>query len=333
MKLLALFALAIFAASSFALMGSAGPANAVDNGTLGIRPATESDFFHLSLAPGSTIDRVAIVTNFTATPVTLLTYVVDGLTTVQGGFALNTQDSVPVSVGLWATLPAPSITVPAESQVEVPFSITVPFGSPPGDYVGGLIIQEPLEKGDVATAADGTAVRLDVIQRQGVRIYLNVAGTSVKKLEVGPLAWTQSGESVTVTLPISNTGNTTLHPTGDIAFSSLLGLNGSALFTVPESITPGSTVVLEGIIDTAKLIQLGQIDATVASEAPTVRATTGFVNIHWWVLVGLTVGVLALAYLIRRQILFTRRARAAFARETRAETRAQTRQPNSGRHV
>ncbi len=66
----------------------AGPATAVDNGALGIRPATESDFFHISLFPGAAIDATAIVSNHTAIPATLLTYPVDAQTTPQGGFAL-----------------------------------------------------------------------------------------------------------------------------------------------------------------------------------------------------------------------------------------------------
>lgn len=333
--------LAALTMSTLVLLGSAGSAHAVDNGTLGIRPATESDFFHLSAAPGSTLNQVAIVNNYTAEPVTLLTYIVDGLTTEQGAFALDDQNSVPSSVGLWATLPMTSITVPAETEVEIPFSITVPPGTTPGDYVGGLIIQEPLETGDVSTSADGTAVRLDVIHRQGVRIYLNVAGNPVRKLEAGALSWTQSGDTVTVTLAIRNTGNSTLHPTGNVAFSSVLGHNGSTLFVIPESITPGATIILRGTVSTATFIQLGRIDATVSSEAPAIRAATGFINIPWWTLAGLVLALAAIAYFLRRHLIFSRRARSALAREAQAQ-RAMTSaeqaaaagvKPPEGRHV
>lgn len=308
------------AACGLSVFGPGLSSSAVDNGTLGIRPATESDFFHLSVAPGSTLNQVAIVNNYTSAPVTLLTYVVDGLTTEQGAFALNNKDSVPTSVGLWATLPMGSITVPAESEVKIPFSITVPLGTSPGDYVGGLIIQEPLEKGDISTSADGTAVRLDVIHRQGVRIYLNVAGKTFEKLDAGTLAWTQSEDMVTVTLPIHNIGNTTLHPTGKITFSSVVGHNGSALFTIPESITPGATIILRGTVSTAAFVQMGKIDAIVSSEAPSLRATTGFVSIPWWALVGLALAAVILTYVIRRHFLFMRKARAAIARESQAKT-------------
>ena len=42
-----------------AVAAQAGPAFAVDDGTLGIRPELESDFFHINLAPGAAIDANA----------------------------------------------------------------------------------------------------------------------------------------------------------------------------------------------------------------------------------------------------------------------------------
>jgi hypothetical protein len=299
-------------------VGFATSAQAVDNGTLGIRPATESDFFHLSVSPGETLQATAIVSNYTTAPVTLLTYAVDGLTTAQGAFALEGQENVSQGVGLWSTVPSTSITVSAQSQLEVPITITVPANTTPGDYVGGLIIQEPLVTGDVANSADGTALRLDVIHRQGVRIYLNVSGTPVTQLQMGDLAWTQSGDVVTVSLPLTNAGNTTLHPTGDVAFSSLVGVNASSPFTIPESITPGATVVLRSEMNAATFIQLGRITATVESEAPAARASTPFVIIPWWSILGMAVVIGAGAYLVRRFVLFARKARRAIAREENA---------------
>ena len=306
-----------------ATIGFASSAQAVDNGTLGIHPATESDFFHLSVAPGSTLNETAVVNNYTAAPITLLTYVADGLTTPQGTFALNNMDSVPVSVGLWSTLETKTITIPAQSELEVPFTIAVPATTTPGDYIGGLIIQEPLETGQVSTTAAGTPMRMDVIHRQGVRIYLNVSGTPITTLTAGDLNWTQSGDTVHVTLPITNTGNTTLHPTAVAKISSIIGMNTSTAFTTPESITPGSTVILNAEISPAAFIQLGQIAATVSSEAPALQTSTQFVEIPWWILgvffAALITAVSVATWLVRRQIRFTRKAKAAIARIERED--------------
>jgi hypothetical protein len=307
--------LALAALVAIATVGSSAGAHAIDNGTLGIRPATESDFFHLTVAPGSSLDAVAIVNNYTTAPVTLLTYVVDGLTTAQGAFALRGQDDVPLSVGLWSTLTTTSITVPAESELAVPFTIHVPEGTTPGDYVGGLVIQEPLVVGDVSNTADGTAIRLDVIQRQGVRIYLNVAGETISKLDAGELSWVQSGDTVTVTLPVTNSGNTTLHPTGDVRFASGIGVNTTLPFVAPEDITPGTTLQLQAKMTEAAFLQIGQITVDVSSEAPPLSVSVPFVSIPWWTVAVVVVVIGAAGWLIRRLALFAQKARRAIARE------------------
>jgi hypothetical protein len=110
---------------------------------LGIRPSNESDFFHLSLYPGAALEATAIVTNHTQSPVTLLNYPVDATSTPQGAFALANQDEPRPGVGGWVQLNGASITVAANSELKVPFRISVPAGTPLGDYAGGLIIQAP----------------------------------------------------------------------------------------------------------------------------------------------------------------------------------------------
>jgi hypothetical protein len=305
---------ALMLISLMSLLGFSGAAHAIDNGTLGIRPATEPDYFHLSVAAGSTLAETAIVSNHTAEAVTLLTYVVDGTTTPQGGVALGPRDGTPQGLGLWTTLTASSITVPPDSDMAVPFTINVPIGTMPGDYIGGLVIQAPVETGQVSSSADGTSVRIDVVNRQGVRIYLNVAGQSVTKLEAGKLSWTKADDNVSVTLAVTNTGNTTLHPQGSVDFASALGANKTLTFITPESIMPGATVELRTILSPAALIQIGEIRAEVRSEAPTISQSTAFVSVPWWILLGVVIVLAVIWLLVRRQILFTRRARLAFAR-------------------
>ncbi|MGM7774518.1 hypothetical protein ACSVHC_00595 [Arthrobacter sp. KNU-44] len=205
---LVLLLLAIFAAS--------GQAFAVDDGTVGIRPAHESDFFHISLYPGAAVDAEAVVANHSPTPVTLLNYPVDGQTTPQGGFALASRTDEQKGIGAWVHLNADRLTIPANSETIVAFRLTMPPGTQPGDYADGLIIQSPPVQRKTSTDNGDTAVRIDVVQRQGVRIYLNVAGTAVKNLAHGDLAWEQKEDSLVFTLPLHNKGNTILHPTADL---------------------------------------------------------------------------------------------------------------------
>lgn len=315
------------AALALCLLAGSGPVAAVDNGALGIRPANESDFFHMSLYPGAALEATAIVTNHTQTAVTLLNYPVDATSTPQGAFALANQDEPRPGVGGWVQLANDHITVAANSELKVPFRISVPAGTPPGEYAGGLIIQSPPVQGKTSTVDGDTAVRLDVIQRQGVRIYLNVAGTAVSTLKHGDLSWQQTGDTLTFTVPLNNTGNTILHPSATLDVSSWLGANTQLKFDTPESMLPGSALELHARLTQAPAIQSGTAEATFTSEAGTEHSETSVIYAPWPLLVAGLFLVLALAYGAWRTARFVRRARHAIAQIT--ENERETRDPET----
>lgn len=292
---------------------AAFPASAVDNGTLGIRPERESDFFHLSLHPGAATDAVAVVSNHTSSPVTLLTYPVDGENTVQGTFAMAAQSDPHKGVGAWVQLAAERITVPANTDVKVPFRLTVPQGTPPGDYAGGLIIQSPTVQGKITEVNGDTAVRLDTIQRQGVRIYLNVAGTAVESLDHGSLSWKQNGDGLDFVLPVRNTGNTILHPSADMNLSGWPAAATSLKFHAPDGLLPGASIDLHARLAQAPIVQNGNAEATLTSEAGTSQASTSVLYAPWALLaIGLVVFAAGL-YGAWRGIRFIRHARVALS--------------------
>ncbi|TFD57211.1 DUF916 domain-containing protein [Cryobacterium suzukii] len=310
---LALLAAVAVLAPVFATLVVSAPAAAIDDGTLGIRPELESDFFHLNLAPGAAVEANAVVSNHTDAAVTLLNYAVDGQSTAQGAFALAAQADVQTHVGSWVTLGAEAITVPANSDLTVPFRLSVPLTATPGDYAGGIIIQSPPIQGETTTSNGDAALRLDVIQRQGVRIYLTVAGTATTQLSHGGLNWERSGDAVTFTLPIQNTGNTILYPTASLRLDSVIGATTELQFGTPESILPGATLNLQATLPQAAFIQLGSADATLVSLAGTEEVSTAFSYVPWWVILLVVLLVLAIAFGAWRATLFVRRARLAFA--------------------
>lgn len=311
-RLLALV-LAALVVSPFLISLGAAPATAVDDGTLGIRPELESDFFHISLAPGAAIDANAVVTNHSAEAVTLSNYAVDGQSTPQGAFALAAQGDARSGVGAWVSLGPESITIPADSELMVPFRLSVPDTATPGDYAGGVIIESAPVEGETTSSGGDAALRLDVIQRQGVRIYLTVAGTAVSTLAHGDLGWDRSADTVTFTLPITNTGNTILYPTATLDVSSWIGATATLDFATPESILPGASLDLEATLTPARFLQAGNAEATLTSEAGDERVATSFLYAPWWFILASVLGLAALAFGVWRAVLFVRRAQRALA--------------------
>lgn len=312
-------ALAAVALALAGLAASGAPAMAVDDGTLGIRPQSESDFFHLDLAPGAAADATAIVSNHTGAPVTLLTYPVDGQNTAQGTFAFAGKDDQAKGIGSWVHLDAGQVTVPANTDLPVHFRLTVPQGTPPGDYAGGVIIQAPPVQGQTTTVHD-TAVRIDTVQRQGVRIYLKVDGTPVKSQSHGTLAWAQDGPNLDFTLPVTNTGNTILHPTADLNLTGWPTNGAQAKFDTPEAVLPGATVDLHATLPGAPPAQTGTAEAKISSEAGTQDAAATVLYAPWLALGIALLALAAAAYGAWRLARFVHRARAALAQAAAAQS-------------
>lgn len=313
------------------LLGQA-PAEAVDTGTLGIRPAHESTFFHLSAYPGETVRNTAIVSNHTSKPVTLLDYPVDAHNSATGTFAMASQTDPRATVGAWVHLASSSITIPAGADRPLPFRLTVPAGTAPGDYAGALIIQAPPVIGKTATHS-GTAVRLNIIQRQGLRIYLHVDGAATRALTVGSMHWTNTGGGTDFTLPIHNTGNTTLHPAASLVIASRIGANAHLSFTRVESILPGDQLTLHAHLEHPAAIQIGAATATVRSEAGSKTTTTDYTNLPW-APIAATLAVLLLAALAATSRARSRRRRAHTHRAARRFPRSVPAAPRltGGRH-
>ncbi len=290
------------------------PAVAVDNGTLGIRPANESDFFHLSLAPGATAETAAIVSNHSNATVKLSIYPVDATNTSTGGFAFGGQQDPRKSVGSWSSLATSSITVEAKSELRVPITVAVPAGTVSGDYAGGVIIESAPVLGASSPSNSGGAVtRIDVIQRQGVRIYLRVGGTAVGKLAPASLSWTTRGSVVDFALPITNTGTTILHPKATLKLTSSIGSPATNLvFTTPQSLLPGTSVVMHARWKTVPVLEFATLRATLTSETATQNVTSTFILVSWWIIGLIVLGAALLGFGSWRTVRYVRRSREAF---------------------
>jgi hypothetical protein len=268
----------------------------------------------------------AIVSNHTSAAMPLLVYAVDGSMSKQGAFLLAAQEDPRQQVGGWTKVGQTQITVPANSELKVPFEVTVPVGTPPGDYVGGLVIQSAPVAGAVSQSANGTAVRMDIVKRSGVRVYLTVAGSALTKLSPGDLRWERTGDTISVYLPLRNSGNVTMHPTGTFTLKRPVGSRTEVRLDAPESILPGQDFTLTGSFRASPTVEIGDGTVIIKSEAPTLTVATKVVSITWWVIVSALVVLVLLGAALWRTARFVRQARSAIAevRGTRRILQSQT---------
>ncbi|MFJ8580979.1 WxL protein peptidoglycan domain-containing protein [Micromonospora sp. NPDC093277] len=200
--------------------------------------------FAYKLDPGATLTDYVAVTNHSAHPVTLNVYASDAVTTSQGGFDLLPATQQPVDVGSWVSLTARTVTIPATSRVEVPFTVTVPANATPGDHVGGVVAS----LATTTTDAQGNRVAID--HRVGTRVYLRVTGELRPALALEDVRIRHRGSvnpfgggEVTATATVRNTGNVRLagRPAADVAGPLGLGAGTVSGVALPE-ILPGNAV-------------------------------------------------------------------------------------------
>jgi hypothetical protein len=298
-------------ASPAAAGPSAQPSAPAKTITFGVRPADEREYFHVDLARGATSVRPAVITNFASTPVELLVYGADATITPQGGFALAEREVAAKTVGTWIHLPIGRVHLAGNASTVVKFPITVPDGTDPGDYAGGVIV-ERIEPGKATTVQDGFAVQFDIVQRVGARIYLHVDGEARTGMKVGKLTWQRGGGGITFKVPVTNTGNVRLTPT------ARLNLKGFNLPSEPistsrvEELLPGSTVEITGKLTRPPLFGSGEATATVDDGTGNHKAAVAPVSlIPILPIVGSLVLLTLAGFAVRRYLRFLRRARVA----------------------
>jgi hypothetical protein len=204
------------------------------------------------------------------------------------------------------------VTVPPnEGKATVGFTMTVPRGSTPGDYAGGIVTIEPAPP----EAPLGGASQIQIQRALGVRMYVRVAGPLTPSLTIRsldmeikparlPFIGQQGGAVLTYT--VENSGNVRL--TAD-KLTTLKGLFGRTLHEVgneaaPE-ILPGSVVTLTETFSgmpvfnrvTAR-VELSEARSQVRTAADTVGWSISIVFLVLLFLVFLAIG--AAVWLSRR---------------------------------
>lgn len=117
-----------------------------------------------------------------------------------GPEALTVHMRTPRAPSPWIALAADEVTIPARTRAEIPFTVTVPADTPPGERTATI------------TAAAGGS-------EKAVRVRLRVSGPEVAALTVEDVSF--SDGSVHYTLV--NRGNTTLSPRVSLRTDGLFG--------------------------------------------------------------------------------------------------------------
>ena len=174
--------------------------------------------FSYQLQPGHPILDRFVILNPSKAATSFLIYGEDATNVPgTGGYAFEQRSQMHnTTVGTWLTFGSTLVTVPAGKEVVETFQLSIPANAPPGDHVGGVVVEELK-----TPAQQKQPVGVNLVLRIAIPMYVRVVGKAypgltIENLKVfhqSPAFPYLSGAKVAVRFDLVNTGNDILDPT------------------------------------------------------------------------------------------------------------------------
>lgn len=258
-------ALAIIAA---ALLAAAIPAAAQDAPVrLTIKPVGEdsSTFFTITANPGDRLELGVELGNGGAAPMDATTFAADSFTMPNGGFGIREIDKPRTGTTGWVTYPTETLSIGSGQKITRTFRLAIPPGTPPGDYLTSLVIQnsDPIQgQGPVA---------MNQIVRQAVAVSIDVPGPRTPALGISGVRHESSGGRSVITFDVSNTGNTHLKPDGEFVLRDSSGAEINRRAVAMDRFYAATLTTFSVAMD--NLLSPGDYVASLTLTDPTTGAT------------------------------------------------------------
>lgn len=191
---------------------------------LGPKGKSNGDYFDITLAAGKSATLTVTAGNGSAIPVKAVIYAADVYSAENGGFAMKDSQSKPTGPTTWLDFPAETHDFAPSQGIDKTFTVTVPPGTAPGQYIAGLAI----ETADSRAIAGGQTLRQKI--RLATAVLITVPGPVTPRFAASDLAIVVSAQGATLSGTIKNTGNIKVRPQGDI---TLTDASGKTAATVP----------------------------------------------------------------------------------------------------
>jgi hypothetical protein len=185
-------------------------------------------YFVYALVPGATHAGGIIVSNTGNRAGTVKLYAADATTGRTTGTVYLTNTRA-VRTGAWVKLARDSVTLAPGAHARVGFTMTVPAGAKPGQFVAG-IVAETREATQAPTAKHKANVRIHIRNLTIVAVQVNLPGPTIIRFVIGGVKSGGQRGFQQVFVHFANTGNHLLKPTGVV---KILDSAGNTVETLP----------------------------------------------------------------------------------------------------
>lgn len=221
----------------------AAPVGAASGGGVGAAPAPGAPgvlagggYFAPTVTLGSTWSSSLLVANDGGTAGPIVVYAADGLASETSGAVYSDAGQPLRSAGAWVQPEFQTVTVPAQGQATVHFSVTVPPSATPGDHLAGIVAQpeSPVESGS-------GQIRVNVVARSVVGILIRVPGPASFGARVGkPTVGAGPDQIGEVVTPVTDSGQLIGRPVNHVTLDGPNGYQKSMTRQI-DTLLPGGT--------------------------------------------------------------------------------------------
>jgi len=224
----AALALAVLVASPWSLVALAPvqPAAAVDTGgtvPFGVSPVPAADgspraYFDLHAGAGAVLHDTVVVQDRSSTTETLRVQATAGDTAPNSGDTFVGQDRPCGGTACWISGLPSTVTLAGGAQVALPFTVTVPPATAPGQYLAGISVwpaqgSPPVTVGGNANGASAQAVIVNEVDI-GVAVTVGDAGQLHPALEIPDVTTGAVGSTPRLLVHLHDGGNTFVRADG-----------------------------------------------------------------------------------------------------------------------
>jgi hypothetical protein len=223
---------------------------------------SNGDFFSVELEAGAEATLTGAFGNGSEIPVEALIYAADVVSPVNGGMSINDSTFPVTGPTTWLDFPTEIVQFDAQDVRQRSFTVAVPEGTPPGQYITGVAI-ETLE------AAPPTGeLPILVKYRFVAAVLITVPGPVEAEFSIEEISVVVDEVSTVIRGTIENTGNIRVRPAGSITLTNEDGVEITNAQLEMQSVYAGHTVPFE--ITLPATIPEGAYTAVVAlSDADT----------------------------------------------------------------
>lgn len=179
-------------------------ARATSTGSLTIQPPIPGQTsLTYNTKRGATAAGSFIVRNPTSRRLPVTLYGVDASVSGKSRlFTVGAKDAPRTAVGSWLRLPTSRLSLEPLGQRRLRFVLTVPLHTRPGKYAGAIIAEGPPSRAVDPRPGESGGERLLIVERVGLRVYVDVPADATAALRLGDLRLERSGWATSTPLKL-----------------------------------------------------------------------------------------------------------------------------------